>query len=83
MARNSAARLLALFVSAPKFVCADGFHEASVPLSPTCRRQMRGCSLVKRMPDVSVVFKTQDEVNEVSGAVFASHPRDSEHDGNG
>lgn len=61
----------------------DGFHEASVPLSTPCRRRMRCCSLVKRMPDVSVVFKAQDEVNEVSGAVFASYPRDLEHDGNG
>lgn len=29
---------------------------------------MRGCSLVKHMSDVSVVFK----VNEVSGVVFAN-----------
>lgn len=44
---------------------------------------MRGCSLVKHMSDVSVVFKAPDEVNEVSGVVFASHPRGAEHDGDG
>lgn len=44
---------------------------------------MRGCSLVKHMSDVSVVFNAPDEVNEVSGVVFASHPRGAEHDGDG
>lgn len=44
---------------------------------------MRACSLVKHMSDVSVVFKAPDEVNEVSGAVFASHPRGAEHDWDG
>lgn len=48
-----------------------------------CHGQMRGYTLVKHMSDVSVVFKAPDEVNEVSDAVFASHPRGAEHDGDG